>query len=134
MTDEQNGKRMVLKQQAEHEKRYKPLQISRLPASFSISTHDSANKISSVRPISLWSTFQLFVDKDTLLSAAGASHDVHLLRIDNREDELVTRVNKWVTELMKTVRRTKLVGPSKYTLSSLHCCYVSLFRRYKMMK
>ncbi|XP_016051980.1 PREDICTED: dynein regulatory complex subunit 3 [Miniopterus natalensis] len=47
----------------------------------------------------------LFVDKDTLVNAVGASHDVHLLKIDNREDELVTRVNSWCTHLVDKVSR-----------------------------
>lgn len=46
---------------------------------------------------------QLFVDKDTIVNAVGASHDIHLLKIDNREDELVTRVNSWCTHLVDKV-------------------------------
>ncbi|XP_020923660.1 dynein regulatory complex subunit 3 isoform X3 [Sus scrofa] len=42
----------------------------------------------------------LFVDKDTLVNAVGASHDVHLLKIDSREDELVTKVHAWCTHLL----------------------------------
>ena len=33
------------------------------------------------------------------------SHDIHLLKIDNREDELVTRVNSWCTHLLDKVSR-----------------------------
>ncbi|XP_020923662.1 dynein regulatory complex subunit 3 isoform X5 [Sus scrofa] len=43
---------------------------------------------------------ELFVDKDTLVNAVGASHDVHLLKIDSREDELVTKVHAWCTHLL----------------------------------
>lgn len=46
---------------------------------------------------------QLFVDKDTLVNAVGASHDVHLLKIDSREDELVTKVHAWCTHLLDQV-------------------------------
>ncbi|XP_048848314.1 dynein regulatory complex subunit 3 [Brienomyrus brachyistius] len=62
----------------------------------------------------------LFVDKDTLLSAVGASHDTHLLRIDNREDELVTRVNKWVTELMKTIQNDEVKRNRKRIAEIFH--------------
>lgn len=48
---------------------------------------------------------QLFIDKDTIVNAVGASHDIHLLKIDNREDELVTRVNSWCTHLLDKVSR-----------------------------
>lgn len=49
------------------------------------------------------SAHQLFVDKDTIVNAVGTSHDIHLLKIDNREDELVTRVNSWCTHLVDKV-------------------------------
>uniref|UniRef100_A0A4W3IAT2 Dynein regulatory complex subunit 3 n=1 Tax=Callorhinchus milii TaxID=7868 RepID=A0A4W3IAT2_CALMI len=45
----------------------------------------------------------LFVDKDTIVNAVNASHDMHLLKIDNREDELVTRSNGWTTAMMDKV-------------------------------
>ncbi|KAM9695269.1 dynein regulatory complex subunit 3 [Trichechus inunguis] len=45
----------------------------------------------------------LFVDKDTIVNAVGASHDIHLLKIDNREDELITRVNSWCTHLVDKI-------------------------------
>lgn len=53
---------------------------------------------------------QLFVDKDTIVNAVGTSHDIHLLKIDNREDELVTRVNSWCTHLVDKVRELRLAG------------------------
>lgn len=61
-------------------------------------------------------TFQLFVDKDTIVNAVGASHDIHLLKIDNREDELVTGVNSWCAHLVDKVSKecqaTQLAGLS----------------------
>ncbi|XP_076852928.1 dynein regulatory complex subunit 3 isoform X2 [Brachyhypopomus gauderio] len=45
----------------------------------------------------------LFVDKDTVVNAVSTSHDTHLLKIDNREDELMTRVNRWMNSLMKSI-------------------------------
>ncbi|XP_077305649.1 dynein regulatory complex subunit 3 [Lithobates pipiens] len=50
----------------------------------------------------------LFVDKDTIVNAVSASHDIHLLKIDNREDELVTNINNWATNLMQKVHREEL--------------------------
>lgn len=43
------------------------------------------------------------MDKDTIVNAVGTSHDIHLLKIDNREDELVTRINSWCTQLVNKV-------------------------------
>ncbi|XP_066432771.1 dynein regulatory complex subunit 3 [Eleutherodactylus coqui] len=50
----------------------------------------------------------LFVDKDTIMNAVSASHDIHLLKIDNREDELVTKINNWATNLIQKVHREEL--------------------------
>uniref|UniRef100_A0A8C8S877 Dynein regulatory complex subunit 3 n=1 Tax=Pelusios castaneus TaxID=367368 RepID=A0A8C8S877_9SAUR len=43
----------------------------------------------------------LFVDKDTIVNAVNASHDVHLLKIDNREDDIVTKANSWASSVHK---------------------------------
>uniref|UniRef100_UPI00398F3DC7 dynein regulatory complex subunit 3 isoform X2 n=1 Tax=Pristiophorus japonicus TaxID=55135 RepID=UPI00398F3DC7 len=43
----------------------------------------------------------LFVDKDTVINTVNASHDLHLLKIDNQEDKMVTRANSWVTEMIE---------------------------------
>jgi len=45
----------------------------------------------------------LFVDKDTISNALGASHDVHLLNIDNREDDIVTRSSAWILNMMTNI-------------------------------
>ncbi|XP_056389970.1 dynein regulatory complex subunit 3 [Hyla sarda] len=50
----------------------------------------------------------LFVDKDTIINAVSASHDIHMLKIDNREDELVTKINNWATNLIQKVHREEV--------------------------
>ncbi|XP_020923661.1 dynein regulatory complex subunit 3 isoform X4 [Sus scrofa] len=55
----------------------------------------------------------LFVDKDTLVNAVGASHDVHLLKIDSREDELVTKVHAWCTHLLDQIHRDEIARNRK---------------------
>ena len=40
------------------------------------------NEITTV--ITLCSFLKLFVDKDTIMNAVSASHDTHLLKIDNK--------------------------------------------------
>jgi len=47
----------------------------------------------------------MFVDKDTIVNAVAASHDVHLLNIDNREDEIVTRSGSWMANLMQKIHK-----------------------------
>ncbi|XP_058415522.1 dynein regulatory complex subunit 3 [Diceros bicornis minor] len=55
----------------------------------------------------------LFVDKDTIVNAVGASHDIHLLKIDNREDELVTRINSWCTHLVDKIHQDEITRNRK---------------------
>ncbi|XP_062820661.1 dynein regulatory complex subunit 3 isoform X2 [Anolis carolinensis] len=50
----------------------------------------------------------LFVDKDTIVNAVNASHDIHLLKIDNREDEIVTKSNSWASVLIERVHNDEI--------------------------
>lgn len=45
----------------------------------------------------------LLVDKDTVMNAVTSSHDVHLLKIDNKEDDIVTRINTWLKNMIETI-------------------------------
>ncbi|OBS57779.1 hypothetical protein A6R68_11094, partial [Neotoma lepida] len=55
----------------------------------------------------------LFVDKDTIVNAVGASHDIHLLKIDNREDELVTGINSWCAQLLDKIHKDEITRNRK---------------------
>ncbi|XP_061456387.1 dynein regulatory complex subunit 3 [Rhineura floridana] len=50
----------------------------------------------------------LFVDKDTIVNAVNASHDIHLLKIDNREDEIITKANGWASTLIEKVHKNEI--------------------------
>uniref|UniRef100_A0A8C5WPB4 Dynein regulatory complex subunit 3 n=1 Tax=Laticauda laticaudata TaxID=8630 RepID=A0A8C5WPB4_LATLA len=50
----------------------------------------------------------LFVDKDTIVNAVNASHDIHLLKIDNREDEIITKANNQVYNLIEKVHKDEI--------------------------
>lgn len=50
----------------------------------------------------------LFVDKDTIVNAVNASHDIHLLKIDNREDEIITKANSWASVLIEKVHKDEI--------------------------
>uniref|UniRef100_A0A4W3IEN8 Dynein regulatory complex subunit 3 n=1 Tax=Callorhinchus milii TaxID=7868 RepID=A0A4W3IEN8_CALMI len=62
----------------------------------------------------------LFVDKDTIVNAVNASHDMHLLKIDNREDELVTRSNGWTTAMMDKLHMEEINRNRKRVLEINH--------------
>ncbi|KAH0632035.1 hypothetical protein JD844_020059 [Phrynosoma platyrhinos] len=51
---------------------------------------------------------KLFVDKDTIVNAVNASHDIHLLKIDNREDEIITKANGWASVIIEKVHHDEL--------------------------
>ena len=46
---------------------------------------------------------QLFVDKDTLVSALNNSHDTHILASDNKEDVIVKRINGDSSSLLQKI-------------------------------
>ncbi|XDV13805.1 hypothetical protein PO909_002132 [Leuciscus waleckii] len=46
---------------------------------------------------------KLLVDKDTVTNAVSASHYTHLQKIDDRENELLARINSWKSSLLKSV-------------------------------
>ncbi|XP_067238775.1 dynein regulatory complex subunit 3 [Chanodichthys erythropterus] len=50
----------------------------------------------------------LLVDKDTVTNAVSASHDTHMQKIDNREDELLTRINSWMGGLLKSINNDEV--------------------------
>ncbi|XDV13822.1 hypothetical protein PO909_002148 [Leuciscus waleckii] len=50
----------------------------------------------------------LLVDKDTVTNAVSASHDTHLQKIDDREDELLARVNSWMSALLKSIHNDEV--------------------------
>lgn len=47
----------------------------------------------------------LFVDEDTVIDVTSESHDTHLQKFDNREDELLAWIN---STLMKTIHDDKV--------------------------
>ncbi|XP_056144435.1 dynein regulatory complex subunit 3 [Lampris incognitus] len=50
----------------------------------------------------------LLVDTETVINAVSSAHNSHLLRINNREDELVTRVNAWMGSLTEEIRTEQI--------------------------
>ncbi|XP_066292825.1 dynein regulatory complex subunit 3-like [Branchiostoma lanceolatum] len=62
----------------------------------------------------------LFVDKDTITNAVGASHDLHLLKIDNKEDDIITRANNWLAALMERVHNEEEVKRNRLRVSEVN--------------
>lgn len=49
-----------------------------------------------------------------------SSHDVHLLKIDNREDELITRINQWMQNMMETIHVTEEVKRNRERVTEVN--------------
>lgn len=44
-------------------------------------------------------------DKEALNNALGTTHDVHMQKIDNREDRLMNRAKDWLNNLVTNLQR-----------------------------
>ena len=60
------------------------------------------------------------MDKDTIINAVSSSHDVHLLKIDNREDELVTRINAWMSGLIEKTHQEKEITRNRARVTEVN--------------
>lgn len=44
-------------------------------------------------------------EKDALYNALGASHNLHMQLIDNREDMLVSRARQWLENVLNNLEK-----------------------------
>ena len=58
-------------------------------------------------------TLQLLVDKDTLVSALNQAHDIHLLALDNREDDISRRASKDLSNVLEQIQTSELARNRK---------------------
>jgi len=63
---------------------------------------------------------ELFVDKDAVMNAVSASHDLHLLRIDNREDDIVTKITQWMKTMMDRIHQSEEVVRNRKRVSEIN--------------
>ena len=63
---------------------------------------------------------QLCIDKDTIINAVTASHDLHLLKIDNREDELVKRINGWLSSTIEEIHEKEEIARNRSRVSEIN--------------
>ena len=60
------------------------------------------------------------MDKDTIINAVTSSHDVHLLKIDNREDDIVTRINQWMSSMMQEIHEKEEIQRNRSRVSEIN--------------
>lgn len=61
----------------------------------------------------------LFVDKDTIINAVTSSHDVHLLKIDNKEDDMVTRINAYMKSMIEKIHEEQEIVRNRVRVSEI---------------
>jgi len=59
------------------------------------------------------------VDKDTVINAVTSSHDIHLLKIDNREDDIYTRINAWMKGLIESIHDEEEVQRNRARIAEI---------------
>ncbi|XP_060081778.1 dynein regulatory complex subunit 3-like [Ylistrum balloti] len=62
----------------------------------------------------------LFVDKDTIMNAVSSSHDVHLLKIDNKEDDMVTRINQWLKTTIDKIHEDEEIARNRMRVTEIN--------------
>ena len=50
----------------------------------------------------------------------SASHDAHLLTIDNKEDDIVTRINNWMKNLIETFHEEEEIDRDRARVSEIN--------------
>ncbi|RNA42467.1 leucine-rich repeat-containing 48 isoform X1 [Brachionus plicatilis] len=45
----------------------------------------------------------LFIDKDTVVNALQTSHDLHTLKIDSREDDMISKIKNWSNTMIEQI-------------------------------
>ena len=43
------------------------------------------------------------VDRDTVVNALQTSHDLHLLKIDSREDDMISKIKNWLSTMIEQI-------------------------------
>ncbi|XP_070188419.1 dynein regulatory complex subunit 3-like [Littorina saxatilis] len=62
----------------------------------------------------------LFVDKDTIMNAVSTSHDAHLMKIDNKEDDIVTRINNWLKNMIETIHEEQEIKRNRSRVTEIN--------------
>ena len=62
----------------------------------------------------------MFVDKDTIINAVTSSRDVHLLKIDNREDDIITGINHWLSCMMDEMHEDEEVKRNRARVTEIN--------------
>lgn len=61
----------------------------------------------------------LMVDKDTVNNAVTSSHDIHLLKIDNREDEIITHINQWLKNIIESIHEQEEIKRDRQRVAEI---------------
>ncbi|KAL8623453.1 hypothetical protein ACOMHN_061966 [Nucella lapillus] len=62
----------------------------------------------------------MFVDKDTIMNAVSTSHDAHMMKIDNKEDDIVTRINNWLKSMVETIHEEQEIKRNRSRVTEIN--------------
>lgn len=51
----------------------------------------------------MFNLIKLLSDKDTVVNILQTSHDLHLLKIDNREDDMISKIKNWLSSMIEQI-------------------------------
>lgn len=50
----------------------------------------------------------------------SSSHDVHLLKIDNKEDDIVTHINNWLKHMIETIHEEQEIQRNRQRVTEIN--------------
>lgn len=57
------------------------------------------------------------------MSAVSSSHDVHLLKIDNKEDDIMTHINQWLKVMIENIHNEEEIIRNRTRVSEINHLY-----------
>jgi len=64
---------------------------------------------------------QLLVDKETLVNALTSSHDSRLQCIDAREDDMTSRINRWLATVVDELHEREELRRNRSRVMEISC-------------
>ena len=54
------------------------------------------------------------------MNAVSSSHDAHLLKIDNKEDDIITRINNWLKSMIETIHEEQEIKRNRSRVTEIN--------------
>ena len=54
------------------------------------------------------------------MNAVSTSHDVHLLKIDNKEDDITSRIDNWLKNMIETIHEDEEIKRNRMRVTEVN--------------